>query len=140
MTEIDQVEDLIIATVKARVSGLRDCATWQGPVEDLLSQPKNLPAVWVIYTGENHEGKTTIGSNYHNRSMKFTLALIVQNLKSRQDGARGAYEFIEGINNCLTGLSLSPLNGFLWPVRDDLIDIGSGVFIYGLEFERRFSK
>jgi len=140
MTEIEQLEDLIITTVLDQVSGLRDCAPWQGPIEDLLKQPKNLPAVWVIYTGGGHEAKATIGSNYHNRNMKFTLALIVQNLRSRKDGARGAYEFIEGINDCLTGLSLLPLAGFLWPVRDDLIDIASGMFIYGLEFERRFSK
>lgn len=140
MTEIEQIEDLIIATLSAQVSGLRSCDTWQGPVEDLLKQPKSLPAVWVVYTGAEHEGKQVIGSNYHPRRMRFTLALIVSNLKSRKDGARGAYEFIEGINDCLTGLSLTPLNGFLWPVRDDLVDIGSGLFIYGLEFERRYSK
>jgi len=137
MTEIEQIEDKIIEAIQANVPGIITCDTWQGELADLLPQGNRLPAVWIIYTGETHGEKRVIGSNTHDKTMRFDLALAIKNLRSRQAGASGAYQYIEQIIEVLTGLSLSPLSGFIWPGGVELALIEAGTFVYRLNFERR---
>lgn len=139
-TEIEQIEDIIISTIKTVPAIVTECNTWQGDIADLISQPQRHPAVWVVYQGCTFGEKRVISSNIVMQDMRFVLALIVRNLRSRKDGSRGAYQLIEDIRGRLKGKSLSPLDGYLWPVKEDLVLLEAGVFAYGLEYMRRINE
>jgi hypothetical protein len=140
-TEIQAVEDVIIAAIKANIVTILSCASWQGDnIGDVIAQTTQTPCAWVIYKGGSHEFKAIMGTSAsHNRRMTFQIILIVTDLWGRKEGSRVAYPFIEQLNTLFTGKSLSPLRGFLWPVKDDLLVVDNGKYVYSLEFERRFT-
>ncbi len=136
-SEIEQIEDKIINAVKTTV-GIADCDTWAGgDVEEMLRTILSSTAVRVIYAGGKHGEKKVIGGNTNERVMSFRLALVVTSLRSRKEGSRGAYDYIELMNSTFKGFALTPLRGFLWPISDDLLLVRADKFVYAFEFERR---
>lgn len=139
-TEIEQIEDKIIDAVKTTI-GIADCETWQGgDLEEMLRAVVSPTAVRVVYAGGKHGEKKVIGANTNDKDMTFTLTLFVENLRSRRDGARGAYQYIEDLLALFKGFALVPLAGYLWPVSDELLLVRHGRFAYGLTFERRTNR
>lgn len=139
MTEIEQVEDRILDEIRANVAGVVSCDTWQGDIEDLLLQTVRKPAVWVIFGTLPFGDKEVIGArnNIVDRPMHFVIAVATESLRSRKDGARGAYELLEAIEARLRGKALAPLRGYLWPVNIELLLSRKSTFIYGLEVKRQ---
>lgn len=137
MTEIEQIEGMIIAALTAGVSDLATCEAWQGDVEDLLSVPQKLPGIWVIYGGTDFGERAAIGSNLIRTEQRWGLIAIVKSAKSgRTAGSRGAYDILDAARGTLQGMRLTPLPGFLWPVSEDLLSIARGSYVYGQEYRR----
>ena len=140
MSEIEQVEDIIIAIIHDNVTGIKTCDAWPGQlvdIEEILAVPQKLPSLWVIYGGCKFGEKRVIGGNLVALNMSFALALVTNSLRSKKDGSRGAYELIEDIRLHVTGKLLSPVRGYLWPVDEQLPLVKSGSIIYGMEYKRQ---
>ena len=142
MSEIEQIEDIIIGVIHDNVTGIKKCDSWPGEIgdiEEILKTPQKLPSLWVIYGGCKFGEKRVIGGNLVALDMSFVLALVTNSLRSRKDGSRGAYELIEDIRSHMTGTILSPVRGCLWPVEEKLLLIKGGSIIYGLEYKRQIN-
>ncbi len=149
-TEIEQIEDLIITEIKRTsertangvtypVIGIQNADTWSGgDIEEMLQAVLTPEAVRVIYTGGKHAEKKLIGAaTNHDKTMTFRIALVLSNLRSRKDGSRAGYAYLDAIDQCFTQFKVTPLRGYLWPVADELLLVKYDKFVYGFEFERR---
>ena len=152
-TEIEQIEDLIITDVKRKaervtsgvvypVIGIDDCETWSGDdIQDMLREINSETAVRVIYAGSKQgELKVIGGGASHDETARFRLALVVTNLRSRGEGARGGYVYIEAMKQCFARFMLTPLRGYLKNTEDNLLLVEGGKHVYGFELERSIGK
>jgi len=129
---IDSIQSDIM-TELAKVSGVVTAGVWQGDIDELLSTPQRLPALFVIYQGAEFEEKKVIGSNRADHRMDFLVVLVCRSLKSRGEGALTAYDIIEAVRNALIGHQVGA-HGWLWPVKEDLIMAEGGLLVYGLTY------
>jgi hypothetical protein len=144
-TEIEQIEDLIIIAVKNGIPELNKVESWPDKMnlKTLLEENLTTPACFVIHAGEKYGEKKTIGANNSNDEQIWRLTLIVESIRSRQDGAKAGYAFIAALvgdsttPGILKGMKLTPLRGYLWPVSSELLSITDNYYAYGLEFIRR---
>jgi phage gp37-like protein len=132
---IDMVQDGIMERLRT-IDGVADVDAWQGEIEDLLKQPKRLPALYVIYQGAEFDEKKVIGSNVARHRMEFLVVLIAKNLRSRTEGAITCYGIIEAVRARLIGHRIDP-HGMLWPVSEELIAVVNGVQVYGLNYRMK---
>lgn len=145
-TEIEQIEDLIITTLKTGVPELGLVDSWPDKMDldTLLEETLTTPALYVIFAGTKFGEKKMIGgADNSNDEQTLRMTLVVESVSSRQDGTRGAYGIIEAImgssttEGLLKGKKLTPLRGFLWPVSVDLIAVKNTYYAYGLELVRK---
>ncbi|MCK9420211.1 MAG: DUF1834 family protein [Nitrospirae bacterium] len=141
-TEIDQTEDLIITAIKIAAPEFRIVDTWPDKMDldTLLEEMLQTPACYVISAGVKYGEKKTIGANNSDDEMTFRLTIVVENLRTRQDGIRGAYALIDAVKTKLKGMNVAPLRGFLWPVTVELIAVKNQYFAYGMEFVRKVNS
>lgn len=148
-TEIEQIEDLIIAEIQRTadrggypVIGIDDCDTWAGEdIEGMLANIFSETAARVIYAGSRQgELKVIGGGTSHDEDMRWRVALVVTALRSRTEGSRSGYSYIEAMKQCLAKLPLAPLRGYLWNTEDNLLYVKNGKHVYGFELERSASK
>lgn len=153
-TEIEQIEDLIIAEIRRTVErkdsrgtefpviGIADCETFAGTdIPGMLPTIASNQAVRVIYAGdEQGDIKAIGGGDAHDETMTWRLAIVVTNLRSRGAGARAGYAFIEPMKKCFARFMLTPLRGYLHHTKTELLYVGNGKYVYGFELERRINK
>ncbi len=148
-TEIEQIEDLIIAEIKRTadragypVIGIDDCDTWAGEdIEGMLANIFSETAVRVIYAGSKQGALKVIGGGTaHDEDMRWRVALVVTNLRSQADGSRSGYSYLEAMKQCLARLPLVPLRGYLWNTEDNLLYVKGGKHVYGFELERSVNR
>lgn len=132
---IDAVQDGIMEKLRA-IEGVAEVDAWQGEIEELLRQPKRLPALYVIYQGAEFEEKKVIGANTARHRMEFLVVLVAKNLRSRTEGALTCYGIIEAVRAQLIGRFIAP-HGMLWPVSEELVTVVSGVQVYGLTYRMK---
>lgn len=118
------------------IEGVAEVDAWQGDIEELLKQPKRLPALYVIYQGAEFEEKKVIGANVARHRMEFLVVLVAKNLRSRSEGALTCYGIIEAVRAQLIGHIVEP-HGMLWPVSEELIVVVNGVQVYGLNYRMK---
>jgi len=129
---IDTIQDGILGRLRA-IDGVAEADVWQGDVQELLKQPRRLPALYVVYQGAEFEEKTTIGANTARHRMEFLVVLVAKNLRSRAEGALGCYGIIEAVRAQLIGHIIEP-HGMLWPVAEELVAAVGGTLVYGLTY------
>lgn len=132
---IDAVQNGIMEQLRA-IDGIAEVDAWQGEIDELLQQPKRMPALYVVYRGAEFEEKTTIGTNTARHRMEFLVVLVAKNLRSRAEGALTCYGIIEAVRARLIGHIVEP-HGMLWPVAEELVTITSGVQVYGLTYRMK---
>jgi len=129
---IEDIQNAIITELQ-KITSVMTVGVWQGDVDELMSMPQRLPALFVIYQGAEFEEKRVIGSNRADHRMDFLIVLVCRSLKSRSDGASVAYEVIEAVRSALIGYQISGY-GWLWPVKEDLVMSEGGLLVYGLTY------
>jgi len=123
-----------VVTALSSVSGLAGGVTQHaGDIEALTSQPRRLPALWVLYDGAQFSGRDTVGDDRAEHVMRVTVVLLASSHRSRADAAESAYTIIEAVRDALTGLEVSP-HGELWPDREQLIDVEGALQIYAMTY------
>lgn len=129
---IKEIQDSIILKLK-EIPEAKTVDVWQGDIEDLLKTPQKMPALWVIYQGCTFNAKEIIGANIAPHDMTFLVVLINRNLKGHKSGSEECYTIIEKIRDALIEHDTS--YGWLWPVKEDLIIVESGILGYGIEYK-----
>lgn len=147
-TDIEQIEDLIIAEIQRTderigfpVIGINDCTTWAGQdIQEMLQSILSDTAARVIYAGSKQGALKVIGGGSgHDETLMFRVAVIVSSLRSRTEGSRSGYAYLESMKKCFAKFSVAPLRGFLWNISDELLYVGNGKHVYGFEIERSVS-
>jgi phage gp37-like protein len=131
---IETIQDDIV-TQLLTITGIGTVDAWQGDIEDMeeiLKISQKLPALHVIYHGSGFGEKKTIGANRADNRMRFMIVLVNKNAKSRAAGAASSYTIIEAVRSKLMGHKTSPYQGFLWPLKEDLLLALGGIQVYGL--------
>lgn len=124
---IRQVEDAIIARLKAEVPGYEIRGFPEKPGEFRLTHPKG--AVLVAYgKGSFGRSESTDDLSRQPRRMEFDLFAVVRNL--REHG--GAYELLDGVRLALTGWGRDALGAAMFPVSEGYQDMTNGVWTYRL--------
>jgi phage gp37-like protein len=132
---IDTVQDGIMERLRT-IAGVAEVDAWQGEIEDLLKQPKRLPALYVVYQGAEFEEKKTIGANTARHWMEFLVVLVAKNLRSRAEGALTCYGILEAVRAQLIGHIIEP-HGMLWPVAEELVAAVGGTLVYGMTYRMK---
>ena len=136
MSTIAQIEDAMLAALREKLPGV-EVDTLPGPPEEAARRTMRMPAVWVVWTGERPEG----APQRHGQGLRqtfiqsFVVAVVTRNLRSRKDGARGAYDLIDAVLDALLGLKVLGATGFLNYAGTRLFEIDTGVFVYFCTFE-----
>jgi phage gp37-like protein len=132
----------IIEAIVTRLTGIEDVVglpdVWAGDIEQVVSQPKRLPALWVVYQGADFAPRQTIGGTYYTHTLHFTVVLAATNARSRADGAATCHEIIEAVRGLLIGYKVSDY-GELWPEKEELIDAAGALLVYGLAYRMEVS-
>ena len=141
---ISEIENAIIARLKARLAYLVDAFSYQGSDPEAVLQQliRRMPATAVVFTGADFE---RVGQKSWRKVGQFKILVAVQNLRSEQarrqgsGSEKGAYKVIEDIESALIfkdlGLEIEPLlplevqNLFSDQVKS------IGVSAYGLTFQ-----
>jgi phage gp37-like protein len=118
------------------IEGAAEVDAWQGEIEELLTHPKRLPALYVVYQGAEFEEKKVIGSNVARHRMEFLVVLVAKNLRSRAEGALTCYGLIEAVRAQLIGHVVEP-HGMLWPVAEELVAAAGATLVYGLTYRMK---
>ncbi len=126
---IEEIQDDIIAQLE-KITGVITVDSWQGNIEDLLTKPQRLPALYVVYQGALFEAQP---SNQPGHAMDFLIVLMGKNLRSRAAGAVSCYALIEAVRTKLSGHRVAGYD-LLWPVKEDLILAEGGILVYGLTY------
>lgn len=129
---IKEIQDSIILKLEG-ISAVKTIDIWHGDIEDLLKTPQKMPALWVIYQGCGFNAKEIIGAKIAPHDMTFLVVLINRNLKGHKSGSEECYAIIEDIRAAL--IEHYTAYGWLWPVREELIIVESGILGYGMEYK-----
>lgn len=129
---IKDIQDSIISKLK-EITEVKTVDIWHGDIEDLLKAPQKMPALWIIYQGCTFGDKEIIGDNIASHDMTFLIVILNKNLRGHKSGSEECYQIIEAIRERLIGYDTA--YGWLWPVKEDLIIIESGILGYGLEYK-----
>lgn len=98
---IKQVEEKIVAALKAGMPQLRQCRTYQGDFErerdELLLLP---PSVLVVFSKRSSKSLSTYG-HAHMRTFAFRLLLLARNMSGQGDARDDIYSMIEDCDSVL---------------------------------------
>lgn len=143
-TEIDQLEDIVIAAVTANIAAFTVIDSWPDgkDLDRLLEETLATPACYVIFSGWTPGEKKVIGANNtSDQEISYRITVISENQRSDKDGSREAYGYVWSIMALLKGYKPAPLRGYLWPSAPvELIAVKNGYYAYGLEFVRKVSQ
>ncbi|WP_051271646.1 Gp37 family protein [Fundidesulfovibrio putealis] len=124
---IKQIEDAILARLKAEIPGYEVRSFPEKPGEFRLTHPKG--AVLVAYSrGTFGRSESTDDTSRQQRRMEFDLFMVVRNL--REHG--GAYDLLDAVRLALTGWGRDTLGGAFFPVSEGFQDAANGVWTYRL--------
>ena len=140
MYSIGQIEDAIVARLKAQLTYLKTCDSLN---EDLLGEIETLtirpPAAYVIYNSGRYEHRTGV----QDRFMEFLVILMAKNLRGDRAARhgtgpeKGVYEMLDDARKALTdqscGLDIDPL----LPGDEELIGGTKEMAAYGIRFKTR---
>lgn len=130
---IKEIQENIISKL-SEITEAKTVDVWHGDIEDMLKSPQKLPALFSIYQGCGFREKEIIGTSIAPHDMTFLIVLLNRNLKSHKSGSEECYLIIEKIRERLIEYKISPY-GWLWPVKEELIIVKSGILGYGLEYK-----
>lgn len=119
---IEQVEDALLAALKADVSG--QCKVEAFPNDPTLYDFANLPAALLIhYAGSRYSAAKGPANTAQPRAMEWALVLLCRSLR----GQGGAYLHLEDIRLAVQGRAFAGA-GPASLVRDQLMDEKDGVW------------
>ncbi len=148
-TEVEQIEDLIIAELKRTTErtgypaiGIQNADTFDSDdLEEMLRTINTLTAARVIYGGGKRGASKVMGGGVaYDEELRFRIAIVVTNLRSAKDGSRAGYAYVDAAIKCFMRFPLTPLRGYLWCPEDNLLLTKYGKRVYGLELERSINK
>jgi len=129
---LTEANDLILAQLDA-LGVFKSVDIYVGDAEDLLKKAAKLPGVFLVYGGAVYiDGPVTLGTDIAATAQTWTVILLSKNLRSKGDGALECYTYIEQIRDALTKFAVG--DGWLWPVREELLLAEKGSLAYGLDF------
>ena len=130
MSQIAAIEDDIIAALKTALPGV-EVDTLPGEPEAALHRARRLPAVWLIYRdGRFAPNRVLNGYVVQKVERRFLVLIVSKNLRSPEEGARGAYELLEAACETLAGLKTR--GGCVELEGEDLWEARGGLFVYAL--------
>jgi len=130
MSTIAQIEDAMLAALREKLPGV-EVDTLPGPPEEAARRTMRMPAVWVVYVSGSYRPNRAM-NNYVIQQVErnFYVVIITRNLRSRVEGARGAYDLLELCREALAGLETP--DGVLEIAREQLANTEGGLFVYWL--------
>ena len=138
--DFEQIEDAILAALKAQMSYVRTCETYAGQLEAEIDKLViNFPAVFVSYTGSDLDCIDN-ASNF-NEAVGFSILVAAKNLKGKtaaRKDAYGCYQMIREVLTVLTNKNLGLNIEKLKPTKVSLLYISTTMAIYGIDFQTNF--
>ena len=130
---------MLVETQEAIITALTDLDAfkhldgWQGQVEDLIKVPTKLPSAHVAL-GEVAFGEepTAIGTRLSLDDMVWNVIIAASNVRDRKSGAVECYNLVEAATAKLKMLKIG--EGWLWPVKAQLLYAKNGLSLYGISF------
>lgn len=141
MSTIATVSDHI-ATQLGNVSALKRVAVWQGNIEAMMQDAKNMPAAFIAFIAQEYEPRVTIGGipEAVRGTMLFTVLISSKYLRSVEQPENEAYTIIESVRSELVGSALpAPIRGYLWPTKVEMKESQAGLMIYEMQVEARIN-
>ncbi|MFB0515167.1 MAG: phage protein Gp37 [Candidatus Neomarinimicrobiota bacterium] len=129
MTDENAISDAFVKAIQSGVQGLVTVEAAAGPIEEIVNQLMRYPAVLVLIgmitfsegdeSGELLEGDMTVDLLVGNKS-----------LRSKEEGAKGAYDILKSLREFLHGKAVG-LDGTVWTIKDQRpVDFRKGLAIY----------
>ncbi|MDH3998906.1 MAG: DUF1834 family protein [Desulfuromonadales bacterium] len=129
---LTQSSDLILQQLKS-IDGLKTVKEYVGDPEALLKKPAKLPGAFLVYGGASYKpDPVALASDGAAAKQSWTVILLSKNLRSETEGALECYAYLEQIRAALTKFSVG--DGWLWPLKDELLLAEKGALAYGLDF------
>lgn len=142
MYTIAQIEDAIIARLKAQITYLKTCdSLGEGLLDEVEDITIRFPAAYVIYAPGGRYDHSTSG--VQDRHMEFLVVLWAKNLRGDvaarhgQGTEKGAYEMLEDARAALSGQACGLDIDELLPVDEELIESTEAMAGYGIRFKTR---
>lgn len=132
MSTIAQIEDAMLAALREKLSGV-EVDTLPGPPEDAARRTLRTPAVWVVYQRRDFNAPEFFEDKTPEAEHFFIVLIISRNLRSRKEGARGAYELLDLVHQALDGLAYQ--DDEFWPVNEQIFAIEAGLFVYKITYK-----
>ena len=136
----EDVEDKIIAEIKAKMGYVRTIETYAGQLEGEIAKiPAKFPAAFVVYGGSSLEW---IDGPNHNDKPKFKVLVAAKDLRgqksARKDDNKGCYRMINDVLTHLTNQTFGLAMEKLTPVSVMPVFITKTIAVYGIDFETNF--
>ncbi len=136
-----QIEQSLIDRMTA--AGLPNVSGWSGKAEDLLTVPKTVPAIRVVFGGSTFgepETVTPMANEFVEQPTAYNIVQPAQNqfavllyFRSIKQEGQGTYDLQDAIRNSLAGYKTK--YGIVTPVSQKLLfSSPSGEFIYSTAF------
>jgi phage gp37-like protein len=139
--KFEDVEDMIIDTLKASLPYLKRTATYAGEFEtDVKALPSGFPAAFVVYRGSRFE---PVDNSSCEEQAEFTVLVAAKDLKGGEQprkGEYGAYRLLEDVLSALANRDLGLKMERLEPVRVSLVFVSQGIAVYGMDFRAKFDR
>lgn len=137
-----QIEEALIDRMKK--AGLPNVSGWSGKAEDLLTVPKTVPAIRVVFGGSTFgepETVTPMANEYIEQPTAYNIVQPAENqfavllyFRSIKQEGQGTYDLQDSIRNSLAGYKTK--YGMVIPVSQKLLfSSTSGEFIYSTAFK-----
>jgi len=141
MYTVEQIEDALIAalaTLKGSL-GVRTIKSYQGELEedDIKKLIALFPAIYVVYGGSEYKEHGARKVEF----MRYHFFTCDKNLRAEEEARRGGannpgtYAMLDAIRDKLYGQQLSLEIYPLRLVRQAAVWFGSGISVYGAEYE-----
>ena len=128
---IKEIENLIIERLKNKIKDVQIQGFPEKPSEFRLIHP--IGALLVHYQGANYSEPKSLGCIVQDKKFEFSITVVMKNLRSPQDAHQGAYDYIDAVNQTLTGYRIDGCSK-MYPVKEDFIGEDNGIWQYGITF------
>lgn len=129
---LSEIQDAIITALAGLAPTV---AKWQGQVEEALTRPHLLPALWVSFAGARYDEQEVLGGGTPpvRHTQRWRVMVVSGGAKGRVRANDEVLTLVEAVLSTVSSLPVLTA-GRLWPVAVELLIADDTITAYGVEF------
>ena len=139
--DFEQVENRIVATLKANIPYAKTVETYAGQLESNIEElPISFPAIYIMYAGSNFEW---VDGRSQCELCTFGVVVVAKNLKGKEalrKDVQGCYQMIKDVLVNITNKKFGLDIALMKPVGVSLLFVSKIIAAYNIEFQTSFDK